>query len=427
MEKPDKVLIISYYWPPSGGPGVQRWLKFTKYLTEMGFSCYVITVDPKKASYAVTDASLLNEVNEDVTVIKTKTCEPYKMYQRLTGKKEIPYSGFVNEKKPGFLQKMSRFVRGNLFIPDSRKGWNKYAYKAAKHLIETEKIQTVITTSPPHSTQLTGLKLKKTFNIRWIADIRDPWTDIYYYKEMLHTRWAARKDAALERKVLEAADDVVVVSQNIRRQFAEKSAAIKVNKIHILPNGFDAGDFEHNFYVSPHEVFTIAYTGTLAESYHPEAFINAVNRISEQRRIAFVLAGNISESVADKFNKGILDLKGYISHKQSIELICNAHALFLAIPDVTGNEGILTGKLFEYLAAGKPVIAIGPVAGDAAAILKDEQAGNMYGYNDEEGIYQFLNEIINGKIQTSPSATYSRQALAVRMAEIIRNGRKHDE
>jgi len=173
-----KVLIITYYWPPSGGAGVQRMLKFVKYLHQLGVQITVITVDPRKASYQLTDDSFLKDIPDDINVIKTNTFEPFNLYKSLGSKKEIPHSGFANETNPGFFQKASRFVRGNFFIPDARRGWNKYAYREAIKVIKNNKIDAIITSSPPHSTQLVGLKLKNKYNIPWVADLRDPWTDI---------------------------------------------------------------------------------------------------------------------------------------------------------------------------------------------------------------------------------------------------------
>ena len=184
-----KVLVITYYWPPSGGAGVQRWVKFIKYFKDQNINPFIISVDPDFASYPLIDNSLKNDIPDNTNVYLTKTNEPYSLYKKINNN-QTPYAGFANEGRPNFFQKIARFIRGNFFIPDSRKGWNNFAYKKAVEILEKENIDTVITTSPPHSTQLIGLKLKETQNIKWIADLRDPWTDIYYYKSMLHTKWA---------------------------------------------------------------------------------------------------------------------------------------------------------------------------------------------------------------------------------------------
>ena len=178
-----KILIITYYWPPSGGAGVQRWLKFSKYLPEFGYEPVILSVDEKEASYAQLDYSLLAEINPGMAIHKTRTFEPYNLYRKLSNKKEIPYGGFSNQKRITLFEKFSRFVRGNLFVPDPRKGWNRFAYKKAAELIRREQIEVVVTSGPPHSTHLIGRRLKRHFGVKWIADFRDPWTDIYYYKD----------------------------------------------------------------------------------------------------------------------------------------------------------------------------------------------------------------------------------------------------
>jgi glycosyltransferase involved in cell wall biosynthesis len=418
MPAPDKVLIITYYWPPSGGPGVQRWLRFSRYFSQSGVLPVILTVDPAKASYAVKDESLLHEVPEALEVHRTKTFEPYNIYLKLSGKKEIPYSGFVNESKPTFMQKVFRFMRGNLFIPDSRKGWNKRAYRKAAELITSQGIKTVITTSPPHSSQLIGLKLKQRFDIQWIADIRDPWTDIYYYKEMLHTRWAARKDANYERRVLEMADNVVVVSDAIRRQFLAKSAKIDPQKVVVIPNGYEEEDFSAiNEINRPEGSLMIAYTGTLAAQYTSGGFFEAFRQCED---VVLEIAGAVADKlIPDDLLSGI-KMHGYLPHNESVSLICKADVLLLVIPDVPGNEGILTGKLFEYLATGKPILGVGPVEGDAARILNETGNGKMFGYSDANGMLAFLNAVRSGEFKASGAPSrYSRRALANDFIKLI--------
>ncbi|MDQ3291715.1 MAG: hypothetical protein M3Q05_10540, partial [Bacteroidota bacterium] len=207
------VLFFAYYWPPSGGAGVQRCLKFVKHLPEFQLTPTVITVDEKKGAYPVLDNSLGADVPASVKVIRTNTSEPFEYYKKLTGKKEIPYGGFANQNNQSLVQKIFNFIRGNLFIPDARVGWNRYAIAAGKKLLQSQPFEAIVTTSPPHSSQLIGLKLKKEFpHIKWIADMRDPWTDIYYYKELNHTTLARQLDASYEKAVIEGADAILVTS-----------------------------------------------------------------------------------------------------------------------------------------------------------------------------------------------------------------------
>lgn len=391
MEEKKKVLIITYYWPPSGGAGVQRWLKFAKYLPEFDIEPIVLTVDPKYASYPQRDASLEKDIHPDLRVFKTKSFEPLNLLAGLFGKKSVPYGGFANVNKKSVFQTILRFIRGNFFIPDARVGWNKYAFRKAKELISEHSMDTVVTTSPPHSTQLIGLKLKKKLGIYWIADFRDPWTDIYYYKDLLHTGIVKKIDKRKERKVLKTADKVITVGNTLKRDIHTKSGR---EDIYIISNGFDEKDFEGYEQIKP-EKFTITYTGTLSDHYNVNSFIKACSKLKQEGKdfmIRFV--GNISEQKYNEFKEaGLeenLDIIGYVTHEKSIQHLYNSSALLLVIPEFEGNEGILTGKLFEYLATKIPIIGLGPENGDAAYIINKCGIGKMFNNQKCSNLQQFL-------------------------------------
>jgi len=388
-----KVLIITYYWPPSGGAGVQRWVKFARYLKDFGVEPIVLTVDPHNASYPLTDSSLVEEV-KDIRVVRTKSREPFNLYRKMLRQKEIPYAGFANETHPGFMQKLSRFVRGNFFIPDARKGWNRYALKTAMVLIEDLGINMLLTTSPPHSTQLIGLKLKEKYNLCWIADLRDPWTDIYYYSLMYQTAWAKEKDRKLEMQVLQQSDNLIVVSESIRQMFGKRIGNFK--KIKVIPNGYDNADFVNPARISS-DKFVLGYTGTIADNYALEGFFRALSAIVHRHGFN-ELQINFVGRVSGKYKQLIRDMKlgahtifrEHVPHNEAIQYMLSSTMLLLAIPKVKNNEGILTGKIFEYLASGKPIIAVGPVGGDVAAILDECKAGYLFDYDDDKAMEDFL-------------------------------------
>lgn len=427
-----KVLVITYYWPPSGGAGVQRWVKFVKYLPEFGIEPIVLTVDPNNASYPLIDKSLLNEVADKVTVFTTRSSEPFGLYKKFTSKRDIPQAGFANESAPSFTQKVSRAIRGNLFIPDARKGWNKYAYQKALEIIREFDIKTVITSSPPHSTQLIGLKLKQDLGVKWIADLRDPWTDIYYYDKLYHSVWAKNTDKKYEQEVVNSADNVLVVSDDLKRIYAEKLLSLDVNKIKVIPNGFDEGDFDRGVQ-SDNSKFIITYTGTLAANYHIEMFLNALSDLIKSKksntvllRFVGVVAEHYKELIKQSSLNKVVDYVDHVPHKKSIRYLQESTALLLAIPDVSQNKGILTGKLFEYLAAKKPIIGIGPADGDASMIIDQCMAGKMHAYQDSEGIQQQIEQLYkkwenNESINLSGIEfnTYSRQNLSRNLARLI--------
>ena len=275
VARPLRLLVITYYWPPSGGAGVQRSLKFVKYLPQCGVKPTVITVDPARAAYPVLDDSLAADVPAGVRVIRTDTFEPFDSYKKLTGRQQVPYGGFVGESKTSRMQQLFKFVRGNLFIPDARRGWNRYVLEAVTGLLAAgEQFDAVLTSSPPHSTQLIGLELKKRFGLRWLADMRDPWTDIYYYKELNHLPLARWLDARYERQVLEQADAVLVTSPHTKRLFLEKSAGINPANLHVLPNGYDEDDFREPSQ-PPRNQLLITHTGTISETYRIEQLLAA--------------------------------------------------------------------------------------------------------------------------------------------------------
>lgn len=379
-----KVIVVTYYWPPGGGAGVQRWLKFSKYMPQFGLQPLIVTVDPEKATYPVRDESLLADVHPDLTVIKTKTLEPYGLYKNLTGKKQVPQGGFANQGKESSIQQLSKWIRGNFFIPDARVGWNYYASKACEKAINEEEIDTIITTGTPHSSHLVGLKMKKELGTWWLADFRDPWTDIYYYPELKHTTWAAKKDAKLERMVLEEADCITVVSEAMKELLIGKSSRINPEKIHVIANGFDERDFDGISPLPQSEEFVISYVGTLAPAYPIDELVEAlVQLIKQGLKLRFDFTGSIPEQKKEFIKQQLGEkvfFRGHQSHEKALQIMLSSHLLYLAIPDVPKNEGILTGKLFEYLASGAAIACVGPVEGNASAILRDCKAGKCVEY-----------------------------------------------
>lgn len=416
-----KVLIITYYWPPSGGAGVQRWLKFVKYLPEFGIEPFVLTVEAGQAAYPVLDASLEHDVNAAVKVFRTPCTDYFKFYRMFSGKKELPTGGISSDGKSSLKQKVMGFVRGNLLLPDPRRGWNSYAYSKAAELIRTHNIDTVVTTSPPHSTQLIGLKLKQKLGIRWVADLRDPWTDIYYYNQFYHTGIAKAIDQAYERKVVEHADALITVSADLARIYSGKTTMQVQHKINVIPNGFDESDFPPELYTQQDEP-VIAYTGTLSDEYDLSGFIRAMQHSASELGLRFV--GKVSPAQQHLLED--LPVKpeyiGHVPHLASIEHLMKARILLLVIPKVKNNRGILTGKFFEYLASGKPILAIGPCDGDLAEIIRSTGCGEIFDYADWEGIKAFVrqNAVSGQAAKPRPEAVlYSRRSLTKRLASVL--------
>ena len=431
--RPLRLLVITYYWPPSGGAGVQRCLKFVKHLGHFNVEPTVITVDPAQASYPVRDDSLLAEVPPGVRVIHTGTTEPFESYKRLTGR-AVPYGGFANEGKPGPMQQVLRFVRGNLFIPDPRRGWNRHALAAVEKLLAAgEQFDAVLTSSPPHSTQLIGLELKKRHGLRWLADLRDPWTDIYYYKDLHHTPLAAWLDARYERQVLTQADAVLVTSPETKRLFLAKNPTLAANKFHVLPNGYDESDFRLPSQPPP-DCLRITHTGTITELYHISRLLEAVATCAAAHpavplRLRFVgqVSAELRGQIAGAGLSEITEYIGFVPHDKSVEYLLESSVLLMAIPDVPRNLGILPGKVFEYLAAGKPILCVGPAGSDADNLLRECDAGQALPYENAALMRETLEELVtrwqrnrNLDLPALGNARYSRRALAGELAGLVR-------
>jgi len=421
--RPARVLIITYYWPPSGGAGVQRWLKFSKYLPASGWLPVILTVKPEYAAYPYKDPSLYGEIPLDVEVHRTKALNYFALYGRDQSK--IPGAGFATGTEKGLKDRVSRFIRGNLFIPDPRRGWNRYAFRKACELIKSENITHVITTSPPHSTQLIGLRLKRRFpGIKWVADMRDPWTDIYYYDIFRASLPARMLDRHLERTVLTRADTVITVGHTLASALAVKSGNPE-RKIHVLPNGFDEEDFEGIVPTIPAK-FTITYVGTLSPAYPVRGFIDAVKTVRKSgMSLSLKFVGTVPGQIQDLFPADDEGMKPefipYCEHPAAIRHMMDSSLLLLIIPDHASSRSILTGKIFEYLATEKPILLLGPADGDAARLLTLCGYRGLFGYNDVQGISDFILQVAEGNMakRSGHHLEYSRRALAVKLGNIL--------
>jgi glycosyltransferase involved in cell wall biosynthesis len=421
--RPAKVLIITYYWPPSGGAGVQRWLKFTKYLPASGWLPVVLTVKPEYAAFPFRDMSLYGEIPLDVEVYHTKAINYFSLYNK--DQTKIPHAGFASEGHKGIKSIISRFIRGNFFIPDPRKGWNRYAFRKACDLIRDEKISHVITTSPPHSTQLIGLRLKRKFpKIKWVADLRDPWTDIYYYDMFRPTPVARLADREMEKNVLTRADTIITVGQTLASLLGTKTEGIS-QKIHVMPNGYDEEDFEGITSSLP-ERFTITYVGTLSPSYPVKGFIEAIKDLKVNNRpLSLKFVGTVPEPVQDLFKENEEGKRPefiqYCEHPEAIKHMMGSTMLLLIIPEHQSNKSIITGKIFEYLATEKPILLLGPSDGDAAQLLLKCGYQGIFDYNDVEGIRNYIIKVAEGipVKRSGHHPEYSRRTLTIKLGELL--------
>ncbi len=422
MPSNKKILIITYYWPPCGGAGVQRWLKFAKYLPEYGWEPFVLTVDPEYAEYPAIDESLEEDINPELKVYKTKALNYFFLGY---GRKSKSEAGSVTLSNNGILGRIARFIRGNFFIPDPRKGWNRYAVRKASELISTAKINYVVTTSPPHSTQLIGLKLKSIFPaIKWICDLRDPWTDIYYYNKFYGT-WPARLyDRKLEKRVLKRAGKIITVGQSLASLFLSKLED-KEKQLSVITNGYDDEDFRNIKIKNDPQKLVITYVGTLSDQYPVETVISVLSSLKNRNiDYEFNLVGQspaaIKSAMFSKLDHDSVNFIQYLSHEAAIKYMSASSVLLLLIPDYQGNKLIITGKLFEYLRTGIPILLIGPEDGDAALIIKECSAGRSFDKRDIVDITDFISKGTD-EIRYKIPVKYRRRLLTGRLAEEIKD------
>ena len=380
-----KILIITYYWPPAGGPGVQRWLKFVKYLPDFGYEPHVYI--PENPTYPIVDEKLINEVSDEAIIIKNKIKEPYRWASFLSksNTKKISSGIIPSKKKQSLIEKLMLWIRGNLFIPDARVLWVKPSVAFLKDYIEKHQIETIITTGPPHSLHLIGLHLKKQSNIKWIADFRDPWTTIGYHKELMLNEKSEKKHKELEKKILNSANKIIVTSPTTKSEFSK----ITSKPIEVITNGYDV---EKVTKVELDEKFSIAHIGSFLSNRNPRIFWKALKELVKENNefaadFQLKLIGKISQDVLDtidefKLGKFVNNL-GYVSHDEAVSHQRSSQVLLLIEIDAEETRCIIPGKLFEYMVSERPIIAIGPKASDFEGIIKETNTGQFFNYYEK--------------------------------------------
>lgn len=396
----------------------------------MGVEVHVLTVDPAKASYIQRDESLTQDIHPAIQVHYTNSFEPLNLYSKIVGKDKVPTSGFSNVDNDKWSQKLITFIRSNVFIPDPRRGWNRYAYARAKSLVKEYDIQHVVTTSPPHSTQLIGLKLKQYFGqkIHWVADFRDPWTDIYYYKLLRHTAISHWIDKRYERQVIEQSDAILTVANGLKPFFLSKSKEAISDKLHIITNGFDADDFK-DLPLPSSDVYTISYVGSMGDSYRPQVFFDALAEFIQKQpqvSIQFRWIGEVSPNLKVYIQEKLGEKAHFIprvTHVEAVEYMSTSHMLLLV---AVTDEGVLTGKLFEYLAVQRNIVCIG--AGDPADLVRASESGQSFSREEFSEILDFIHtsyQRFAAGEEFKPNAEvvnqYTRKHLAKRVVEVLRS------
>lgn len=423
-----KLLIITYYFPPAGGPGVQRWLKFVKYLPE--FNVQPIVYVPENPTYPIMDEGLVSEISDQVIVLKNKIWEPYQLASVFSKNKTKKISSgiFPQKKKQTILDKTFLWVRGNLFIPDARVFWVKPSVVYLEKYIKDNNIDTIVTSGPPHSLHLIGLELKQKLNVKWLADFRDPWTTIGYHKALRLSSYAAKKHKKLEYKVLNSADTIIVTSKTTKTEFE----AITDKPISVITNGYDIENVEKQ---TLDIKFTLAHIGSFLSDRNPEflweSLVELLHEIPDfKSHLEIKLIGAVSQEVLDALDqhklRDYLNLFGYVSHREAIAHQKKSQVLLLIEINSEDTKSIIPGKLFEYMVSNRPIIAIGPQGSDFAAIVKETNTGVFFDYSEKEKlksvILDFYNQFLEGKLQANGVGLqqYSRKNLTGQLVQLIR-------
>jgi hypothetical protein len=430
-----KILIITYYWFPAGGPGVQRWLKFVKYLPEFSWKSVIFT--PENPSYPLIDESLEKDIPKDLEVIKTKIWEPYKFAEKLNkNNKKFKAGQFDTHENQSWKSKLSIWIRGNFFIPDARIFWVKPSVKFLKKYLVENHFDAVVTTGPPHSLHLIGLELKKEFpSLKWLADFRDPWTEISYYNHLKLTKSSDKKHRILEEKVLKTADITLATSFTDAENFKKKGA-----NAFCITNGFDDDEIQDFKIINSQKdegfvnKFTLSYIGVLEQLRNPQILWQVLEKILEENedfRNNFILktVGKIDDKIFDKIEKTILrnyiQNIGYIPHGEALEEMKKSSLLLITNFPSDKSKGIIPGKIFEYLASGKQIISFGPKNADVETVLKSTNSGKHFSYEDFEGVKKFIlekfgdwkNGIIHRNIQNIDE--FSRRNITNKLVNIL--------
>ena len=391
-----KILLIAYYWPPGGGIAVRRWTGLANALSRKGVEVHVLTIDPVSAAYQHVDESLVGEIEDGIVVHRVKAYNPFAVVKKVAPS-AIPGAAFSERKSSGLLGRLLTVLRSHVFIPDPRMTWVRKAIQKGCALVDEYNLQTVITTSPPQSVQLIGQGIKRARpNIQWTADFRDPWTDIFYYERLGHSVVSRRIDAAMERRVLQQADQVLAVSWGFRDLLASKVEPEHQGKFNVLTNGMDFDPVDHKVESRNQDgPFRIVHTGTIAPSYAPELVLDAIaalNADGRPRPFEFDYYGGISAEYKQELEEryDFIRFHGFVAQHQIGAIQRAADVLFLLGPDVEKSKGHIPGKLFEYMGALRPIAFLGHSSDDVTRILADTQTGVCLPRGDARAIREAL-------------------------------------
>jgi len=383
------VLIISYYWPPSGGPGVQRWLKFVKYLPE--FNIEPILFIPKNANYPLLDKSLSDDVNKDLKVIQFPITEISGFLPKFKFLNSVRSGNISKPHNQSLLQKLIFFIRGNLFIPDMKIFWKSSSVNFLSDYLPKNNIDTIITTGPPHSVHLIGLELKRKLNINWISDFRDPWVKLNYLNRFHLLPFSRKSHISLRNKVLINSNAVIVTSERLKDLFSNITS-----NIYKITNGFDYIIKENNL----DNKFSISHIGSLYPERNPKFLWDSLEELFEgsfKKDLQINFIGNTSEKIKKELSKrkfhNHVRFYDYVDYNRALELMCSSQALLMIEVNDEESSYAIPGKLFDYLNSKRPIISIGPNISEVSEILNNTNSGKFFNYHDKRNLKLYINQL----------------------------------
>lgn len=394
-----KVLIITYRWPPDGGIGVLRCLKFAKYLREFGWEPIVLTV--KNPSYQYLDYANEKDIPKDIEIHYVPFWEPTSLFKVISGrKKKAPLQNITSNssKKRSIVDKLGIWIRGNFFIPDARKNWIKPSVRYLDKYLESNHVDAILTDGPPHTNTVIGMRIAHKHNIPWLADFQDPWTQVDYYSQFYIGKRADKRHKALEQEVFRTANKITIASPSWKTDLE----SIGAKNVDVIYYGYDEDDFA-GYNAQEQEEFVIFHGGLLGDDRNPETLLSCLAEIIEKKpdegsKIKIKLAGDVDYTVVSTLEKYNLmdktELMGMIPRKDVLKQFETASLLLLPINKADNAAGRIPGKLFEMMRTGKPILVLGPDNGDVKGIVESNQLGKSYEYDDKNGIMNFLDRAI---------------------------------
>ncbi|MBN2682624.1 MAG: glycosyl transferase family 1 [Bacteroidales bacterium] len=431
-----KVLIITYYWPPAGGIGVLRCLKFAKYLRKFGWEPVIYA--PENASYPYLDKTNEKDIPQGITILKTPISEPFGLFKKLSGRKKNDAANpvYARDKKVGLIDDLAIWIRGNFFIPDARSRWIKPSVKYLVKYLKENPVDAILTDGPPHTNTVIGCRVSQKTGIPWLADFQDPWTQVDYYKMFKISKWADKKHRKLEQEAFATAKKITIASPT----WAKDLESIGAKNVDTVYYGYDEDDFI-NLDFTPDNDFSIVHAGLLGYDRKPDVLFEVLSELKKEipgfsEKLKLKFAGNIDFSVKEVLKEKGLEENlvelGNITKPEALQLTVKAHILLLPLNKADNVMGRIPGKIYENLRAYRPILALGPKNSDVDKIITKVGAGKTIEYEDFKETRDFIvnkyNLFLEGKnfIEKGEVSYLSNENQTKKIAEYLNKISNHE-